>query len=237
MRPKVVVKLTADILMTFALFFQMGYMFWGDLAHEWVGAGMSILFIIHHILNANWHKNIFRGRYSPYRVFMLIIDAAVFLSMIGLMVSGIMLSNHVFGFLGISGGISFARLLHMVSAYWGFVLMSMHLGLHWGMLTGMLKKALKFNQDSGKVRIVFIVIGAAIAIYGLIAFIRRDILTYMLLQTEFVFMDFSEPIILFYLDYFAMMGTFVFAGHYASVFFRRPSGKKTLSGETKTDAY
>ena len=69
--------------------------------------------MIHHILNGNWHKNLLHGRYSQSRLFMLAIDALVFLSMIGLMISGIMLSNHVFAFLGIRGGMSFARLLHM----------------------------------------------------------------------------------------------------------------------------
>ena len=96
MRPKAVIKIAVDILMTLALLFLMGYQFWGDMAHEWVGAGMFLLFMIHHILNGNWHKNLLHGRYSQSRLFMLAIDALVFLSMIGLMISGIMLSNHVF---------------------------------------------------------------------------------------------------------------------------------------------
>ena len=43
----------------------------------------------------------------------------------------------------------------------------------------------------------------------------------MLLQTEFVFLDFSEPVPLFYLDYLALMGTFVFLAYYASKLLRR----------------
>ncbi len=57
------------------------------------------------------------------------------------------------------------------------------------------------------------VLGAAIAGYGLAAFVRRGLPTYMLLQTHFVFFDFGEPMALFYLDYLAMMGTFVWLGH------------------------
>lgn len=226
MRPKAVMKIAVDILMTLALLFLMGYQFWGDMAHEWVGAGMFLLFIIHHILNGNWHKNLLHGRYSPSRLFMLAIDALVFLSMTGLMISGIMLSNHVFAFLGIRGGMSFARLLHMASSYWGFVLMSLHLGLHWGMLLGMMKRAWKLEGDFNKGKIVFPVLGAGIALYGLTVFIRRNLLTYMLLRTQFVFLDFNEPVPLFYLDYLAMMGTFIFLAYYTSGFFRRMSGKK-----------
>ena len=225
MKPKAAIKTAVDILMTLALLFLMGYQFWGDVAHEWVGAGMFLVFIVHHVLNGNWHKNLFHGRYSPSRLFMLCIDALVFLSMIGLMISGIMLSAHVFAFLGIRGGMSFARLLHMASSYWGFVLMSLHLGLHWGMLLGPLKKALKLERDSRKERIVFSALGAVIAVYGLTVFLRRKLLTYMLLRTQFVFLDFNEPIPLFYLDYLAMMGTFIFLAYYVSCFFRRLSGK------------
>ena len=95
---------------------------------------MFALFIAHHILNAGWWRSLGKGRYTPARVFQLVIDLLVLLAMLGLMVSGVMLSNHVFAFLPISGGMSFARLLHMASAYWGFVLMS----LHWNMVLGMM---------------------------------------------------------------------------------------------------
>lgn len=83
---------------------------------------------------AGWWRSLGKGRYTPARVFQLVIDLLVLLAMLGLMVSGVMLSNHVFALLPISGGMSFARLLHMASAYWGFVLMS----LHWNMVLGMM---------------------------------------------------------------------------------------------------
>lgn len=38
----------------------------------------------------------------------------------------------------------------------------------------------------------------------------------MLLQNQFVFFDFEEPLILFLLDYIASMGLFVSVGHYLS---------------------
>ena len=53
-----------------------------------------------------------------------------------------------------------------------------------------------------------------IAVYGMTVFFRRGMLTCMLVRTQFVFLDFSEPVPLFYLDYLAMMGTFVFLGYY-----------------------
>ena len=58
MKPKAAVKIAVDILMTLALLFLMGYQFWEDEAHEWAGAGMLVLFILHHILNANGFRTI-----------------------------------------------------------------------------------------------------------------------------------------------------------------------------------
>ena len=124
MKFKARIKIITDALMTFALLFLMGYQFWGDIAHEWVGAGMFILFIAHHILNKGWYRSLFKGKYTPARIFQLIVDILVFLAMVGLMVSGVILSNHVFAFLNIRGGMAFARVLHMSASYWGFVLMA-----------------------------------------------------------------------------------------------------------------
>ena len=218
MKPKAAVKIAVDILMTLALLFLMGYQFWQDAAHEWAGTGMFLLFILHHILNGNWHRAVFRGRYTPAGVFQLVIDLLVLLAMIGLMVSGVILSNHVFAFLPIRGGMGFARLLHMAASYWGFVLMALHLGLHWGMVLGMGRKALRPSRIR---RVLLPVLGGCVAVYGLIAFPRRDLITYMLVRTHFVFFDFSEPIPLFYLDYLAMMGTFIFLAYSISRLLRK----------------
>ena len=62
MKTKAIIKLAVDVLMTLALLFLMGYHLWGEALHEWVGAGMLLLFIVHHILNEHWHKTLFKGK-------------------------------------------------------------------------------------------------------------------------------------------------------------------------------
>ena len=59
MKTKAKIKWTLDVLMTIALLFLMGYQFWGEAAHEWIGAGMFVLFIGHQVCNLNWYKNLF----------------------------------------------------------------------------------------------------------------------------------------------------------------------------------
>ena len=227
MKPKAVCKIIIDVLMTLALLFLMGYQFWGDAAHEWAGAGMFLLFLLHHILNRQWHQTLFRGKYTLSRVLSLAIDLLLLLTMLGLMASGVVLSSHVFAFLPLRGGMSFARLLHMASSYWGFVLMALHLGLHWGMFVGLARRAMHLRQPSRVRRVLLPAISAGIAVYGLTALIRRDILTYLLVRTRFVFLDFNEPVPLFYLDYLAMMGTFIAISYYFSKACSKKRSKKT----------
>ena len=194
--------MTIDVLMTAALLFLMGYQFWGETAHEWIGAGMFVLFLLHHILNGSWHKNLFRGKYPPIRIFLTAIDVLTLISMIAQMYSGIVLSRHV----------------HILGAYWGFLLMSLHLGLHWNMVLGAVKR--KFPVTSQRVRYLSVGIGLAVALYGTWVFVKRDFAVYMFLQSEFVFMDYEEAKVLFYLDYLSLMGTCIFISHYVGKLFR-----------------
>ena len=217
--------MTIDVLMTAALLFLMGYQFWGETAHEWVGAGVFVLFLLHHILNGSWHKNLFRGKYPPIRIFLTVIDVLVLLSMIAQMYSGIVLSRHVFAFLPIESGLAFARRLHILGSYWGFLLMSLHLGLHWNMVLGAVKR--KFPVTSQSVHYLSVGIGLAVALYGAWVFVKRDFAVYMFLQSEFVFMDYEEAKVLFYLDYLALMGTCIFVSHYVGKLLRSLKRKES----------
>lgn len=215
MKPKMILKLTVDIGMTAALLLLMAYELVGQAAHEWIGIGMFVLFVIHHILNGSWIRNLLRGRYNPVRIMQTGLVLLILCAMAGLMVSGIILSRHALSFLPIKGGRSFARNLHMISAYWGFVLMSVHLGFHWSMMMGMAKKF--FPKPSAVRKWVLRILALVIAGYGVYAFIRRDIGIYMLLRSHFVFFDYEEPLVFFYLDYIAVMGLFIWNGNYVCV--------------------
>lgn len=227
MKPKQIVKVCVDAAMTVGLLFLMGYHLWGDTAHEWVGAGMFVLFILHHILNWRWWAGIFKGKYPAARALQTIIDLLTLAAMLGLMVSGVILSSKVFAFLQIRGHMAFARRLHMAASDWGFLLMAAHLGLHWEMLLGMVRKAEKTRLSGKPVSPLPTAAGALVAVYGAAAMVRRDLAAYLFLRAEFVFLDFSESKIRFYLDYLAIMGTFIFLFHFAGRLLRTCKTRKT----------
>lgn len=226
MNRKAKIKILLDAVMTILMLFLMGYQLWGEKAHEWAGAAVFLSFILHNILNLTWYRNLFKGRYNPMRTAVLAVNGLLLLSMVCLMVSSVILSRYVFAFLPVHGFLSLGRKMHMAAAYWGFALMAAHLGLHWNMLLGMAGKLIKTESHSAVARVAAVLAGTGIALYGFTVFIRRDLLTYMFLRTEFVFLDYDEPVFLFYLDYLALMGLFIYIAHYGFQLLKKVSGGK-----------
>ena len=216
---KQVLRIITDLAMTVLLLLLMGYSLVGETAHEVLGVARVLLFALHHILNRKWIKSVSRGKYTPFRILQTALAALIFIGMCGSAVSGVMLSRHVFRFLGISFGASFARTAHLLCGYWNFVLMSLHLGLHWIVFVRLLSKKL----PQGKPAWVWTARAAAAlaAGYGVYALIARKLLEYLFGVTTFAYFDTKEPLALFLLDYLAIMALFVWIGHYASVFLKR----------------
>ena len=92
MKSKLIAKIIIDILMTIILLLLMAYSMVGEVAHEWLGIGMFVLFILHHTLNCRWGQNLLKGRYTPYRILQTVLVMLALISMLGSMVSGIVLS-------------------------------------------------------------------------------------------------------------------------------------------------
>lgn len=228
MKRGLILKIVIDVGMTILLMLLMAFELIGRTAHEWIGMGMFALFALHHILNRKWIMNLSKGRYTAQRILQTGLVALVTLTMLGSMVSGIMLSKHVFAFLSFPGWRRFAQALHMLAAYWGFVLMSLHLGIHWNMMMGMAKRLVK---KPSRIRAYLLrSVAGVIAGYGIHAFISHDITSYLFLKQEFAFFDFGRPLILFFIDYIAMMGLFVVIGHYFSELLRK-STRKAIKNE------
>lgn len=108
-----------------------------------------------------------------------------------------------------------ARRLHILGAYWGFLLMSIRLGLHWNMILRMVKRQLKLKPSKARSTVLSLAC-AVIAAYGIYVFISRDFASYLFLKSEFVFLDYSESKLLFYWDYLMLMGLCILIAHYGS---------------------
>ena len=97
----------------------------------------------------------------------------------------------------------------MTLAYWGFILMSFHLGLHVRAITVPFAK--KMNKT---VKMVFMILFLIISLYGVYAFAKRGIGDYLLMKVIFAFFDFGESRVRFLLDYAAVMVLVASIGFY-----------------------
>jgi len=198
-------RMTIDITMTILSIILMGgnYFFPADIVHEILGVGLFVLWGVHIALNRRWYSALFRGKYNPYRVMQTIINCCILICTIFLMISGIILSNHVFTFLNIQSGLGFARIAHLLASHWYYLFMSMHIGLHVGRL---------FQNITAKIlpRILLVLVCA----YGLYAFIARGVWKYLILQQQFFFFDLERGYILFAVDYISIIILFATISHY-----------------------
>lgn len=224
MKPRMTIKIGIDLVMWVLLLFLMVYQITGQKLHEWLGAGMLVLFIVHNILNFRWYRGLCKGSYRLLRILQTILNFSILLSVLCLGFSGIVMSRYVFAPLSIHGPIATARTMHMAASYWGFVLMGLHLGFHWEMIMGMFCRL-----RLGKKRQWILCLAAVlIAGYGLLCFVRKDIISYMFLKNQFVFFDFEQGAVLALTEYLAMMGFWIFVG-----FCIAKGCRKTLTSQFK----
>lgn len=212
MKWKMKLKTGIDLLMTALLLCLMAYQITGQKFHEWFGAGMLLLFLVHNLLNIRWYGSLFKGKYKLPRIMQAIVNFGVLISMLCLGFSGVVMSRHVFAALPINGPMATARNMHMAASYWGFVLMGIHLGMHWGMILGMFGRFLKGRKLEGLIVWGLRLIAVIIAGYGLVCFIQKDIVSYMFLRNQFVFFDFEQSVWSVFAEYIAMMGFWIFIG-------------------------
>ncbi|MDE6852476.1 MAG: DUF4405 domain-containing protein [Lachnospiraceae bacterium] len=227
MKAKQTIKMVIDIGMTILLFVLMAFHYVGLQWHEITGAAMLVLFILHHILNGNWYRALGKGKYRSGRVLLTVVDVVLLVNMVLLMFSGIAMSRYVFRFLDLPVSKAWARGMHMTASYAGFLLMGFHIGLHYGMIVGMVKKAFSTagaHCDRKRQTVsTWIVRGMAVFIagYGAHALYTRKFFDYISQKVMFAFFDYDEPIIYFVLDYVAIMGLMIFISYYFQKFLQR----------------
>ena len=215
MNLKMKIKVIIDFLMTILLLLLMAFQVTGQKFHEWFGAGMLVLFLAHNILNFKWYRSLLKGKYNIIRVLQMLINFAVLLSMLCLAYSGMVMSHYVFDFVSIRGKMALARQMHMAASYWGFVLMSVHLGFHWRMIVGITGKIVRGRKIPKSVPWIFRIIAVVVAGYGAVCFYKANIVSYMFLKIQFVFFDFDQTAVSVFSEYIAMMGLWVFIGYYS----------------------
>ena len=214
----------ADLALIVVLLLLMGYSLIGEEIHEWLGIGILLLLIFHHAINVPWYRNLKRGRYTPYRWVQTVLTVLLLFAVLGSILSGLVLSQYVLNDPLLHRLDAPARAIHLPCAYWGFLLMSLHLGLHWGAVMGMARRITGQRAPSKCRTGILRLLAAAVSCYGLYAFFHNGLLDYLLLRTHFVFFPPDQTAVRFLADYGAIMGLYLAVAHYGGILLRHWSG-------------
>ena len=202
---KNVIKKVVDVCMTVLLLCLMAYQVTGETLHEWGGIAMTVLLVIHHILNYKWYRSLFKGKYNAYRIATVIVNTLLLASIALTALCGMAMSSHAVPFLYGMFPVSFARRFHLAMSFWSFILMGLHLGLHIPAMTA----GFRWNRKvSLAVAVGFAVISGA----GFWLFVKNGIPDYIFFRTPFAFFDYEKAAVLVFLENLAILIAFAFIG-------------------------
>ena len=217
------IKRTVDACMTVLLLCLMAYQVTGEVLHEWIGIGMTVLVIVHQILNRRWYGAIFKGKYNAYRILTTVLNVLLLLSFALTAFCGMSMSGHAVPFLYGMTKISFARRMHLSMSHWAFVLMGLHLGLHVPMMAARLKLT-----DGVKMAVSVVMCG--LAGIGLYLFLKSGMSDYLFFRVPFAFLDYEKAAAAVFLENILMLLFWAFIGTQAAGLCRGASRK----GEEKS---
>lgn len=200
------------VAMTLLYVTALGCRMTGTEAHEWIGLIFCILCILHVGINRRWLTNISKGRYTFRRQANTLLNMLLPIAVGVLCVTGILISRHMFRFLDVKGSMD-ARQLHTFAAYWGLVLLGIHLGLQWMKVLAGLKNApgIATIVALSSVRLCLLLLSVA---YGVWASFDRAMGSKLFLGFSFDFWDSSRPELLFYTHTLAVLALYVTVTHY-----------------------
>lgn len=219
MQKKNIFKRIVDAALTLLLLCLMAYQVTGEALHEWCGIGMTVLLILHHILNIRWCATLFKGRYNGYRAATVLVNTLLLASIALTAVCGMSMSAHAVPFLYGLLPVSFARRFHLAMSYWSFVLMGLHLGLHIPAMTA----GLRWNKH---VQACLTAVCTVIAGVGFWLFVKNQLPSYMFFRTAFAFFDYDKSGVLVFAESLAILIGFTFLGDVLAVFLQAISRQK-----------
>ncbi len=212
------IRRIVDAAMTVLLLCLMAYQVTGEVLHEWIGIGMTVLVIFHQLLNRKWYGALFKGKYNAYRVLTSAINILLLCSFALTAFCGMSMSGHAVPFLYGMAPVSFARQMHLSQSHWAFVLMGLHLGLHIPAMTSGLK--LK-EKAKAVLACVFTCIGGI----GLWLFLQSGILNYLFFRVPFAFLDYEKAGGLVFLENLLMLSFWGLIGTQAALICRNAATK------------
>ena len=161
-----------------------------------------------------WHKALFKGKYTALRTVQTAVNFLLSFAVLGCAVSGVLISQHIFS-VGSGSTIELGRQGHLVVTAWAFVLMTMHLGLHWSIFAAIGKNISMSEKARRNLHILVCVLVAGLCLYGLYQFVDRRFWEELFHRIDYQKgYDDSQSLTAYFVGTAALSAPFIAAAHY-----------------------
>ena len=113
------------------------------------------------------------------------------------------------------------------ASYWGFYFHEPASGASLGHDHGNDPKSILHSEPFQDPDMDLRILAAGLCVYGVFAFVKHDIASYLFLRTHFVFFDMEQPLLSFFAEYLGMMGLWAILSYYAGKLLRRVGARSS----------
>jgi len=221
--PFFLIRLVLDFTAAGLLLVALAYWWLDNTSHELIGTGMFILLLSHTVFNRRWWARLPEGPRGRRGLVTIASNVSIAVAMVALLATSVLMSRTVFAFLPVSGGPT-AREIHILAAYWAFILAAVHLGLHWSMIMAVTGRLFRVGPPHAIRTASLRAAAGAIATCGIHSMSVMGIGSRLIALPSIDFWDFQESTLGFFLHHLAILGACACAAHYAATCLR-PAGR------------
>ena len=207
-------RLAFDLIAAGLLLLGLAYWWLGNTVHELVGTGMFLLIIVHNVFNRRWYGRVSKEKRPVRGLFNIGITLLLLIAMLALLVTSVLISNTLSGFMSAYGGFT-VRQIHTLAAYWVLVIVSIHLGLRWPMIMGLARNLFGISKSSAVRTVVLRAAAVVIAIHGVWSSFELGLGTKLAMQVTLDWWNFEESVLGFFVHCIAIAGLYMSLTYYA----------------------
>lgn len=222
------IVLAAAVLLLLALPY-----YWQDnVFHELAGVGMLLLLVAHNVFNRRWYADLGRRPLDARSVINRAVVLCLAVVMLTLLVTSVMVSNTLFATLALDSSFR-AKQLHALVAYWGLLIVAVHVGMRWTLLMGHARRTFGIKFASSARTWGLRLAAMTLAILGIRSSFVLDIGSKLFLRPTPDWWDFEASTVGFFLHCLAIAGLYAVVSHYIVWWTQR--SKRVSIAETVAD--
>lgn len=181
------IKILIDIIMVVLWLILMDLNLTGIRFHEILAIGILAIIVIHNALNSKWiigvTKNFSKSSTNALTKTKYILNLLLMILMVIIGISGVFISTDLLPALAASNQ-ELWLYIHRATSYAGLLVISVHVGLHWEMILGALRKAFSIKSKSSLRRVLCSCISLIIMFAGIYSTIKTGFLGKLLPESK-----------------------------------------------------